>query len=77
MAQLFSIGILLLLFGCASSGLQDRAGLRELIRLGNYDDAITYIENNRFFNDGPNAYLKNLELGMAYHLKGIPSMAIH
>ena len=35
------------------------------------------LNSNSFFNDKKNAYLKNLELGMAYHLKGIPSMAIH
>ena len=68
---------LFILYSCANSGLEDRAGLRELIRVGNYDGAISFIEKNNFFNDEQNAYLKNLELGMAYHLKGIPSMAIH
>ena len=68
---------LIFIVGCSSSGLNDRAGLRELIRSGNYDGAIDFIENNDFFNSKQNLYLKNLELGMAYHLKGIPSMAIY
>ena len=55
---------------------RDRAGLRELIRVGNYDGAIEFINSN-FFNDKQNTYLKNLELGMAYHLKGVPSTAIY
>mgnify|MGYP001299604106 CR=1 FL=1 len=68
---------LLLLFGCASSGISDRAGLRELIKVGNYQGAIDYIQDNSFFNNEKNKYLKNLELGMAYHLKGVPSMAVN
>ena len=68
---------ILIFVGCASSGQRDRAGLRELIRVGNYDGAIEFINNNSFFNDKQNTYLKSLELGMAYHLKGVPSMAIY
>ena len=77
MPNFLLIILLFLLFSCANSGLDDRAGLRELISGGNYDGAIAFIEKNNFFNDEQNAYLKNLELGMAYHLKGVPSMAIH
>ena len=77
MPNFLLIILLFILFSCANSGLDDRAGLRELISGGNYDGAIAFIEKNNFFNHEENAYLKNLELGMAYHLKGVPSMAIH
>ncbi len=77
MNYFFILFLSCVLVSCSSSGINDRAGLRELIRVGNYDGAISFIENNSFFNDEQNRYLKNLELGMAYHLKGVPSMAIY
>ena len=58
---LYLFFIALFLVGCASTGLQDRAGLRELIRQYRFDDAIAYIENNSFFNKDQNKYLKHQE----------------
>ena len=77
MKSLFFALSLIFIASCSSTGLEDRANLRELIRVGNYDGAIEFIEENSFFNLDQNAYLKHLELGMAYHLKGISSLAIY
>ena len=59
-----------LLFSCSSGGRKDRAQLRKLFLTGQYDQAISFIDQSKFYQKEDSKLLRFLEKGILYHVSG-------
>ena len=70
MKMIWCLALVFFVASCGNSGLKERDKYRDLIKMGKFNEAIKFVEDNEFFNEKDNALLKNLELGMGHHLAG-------
>ena len=68
--KLRSLIALIILFGCASAGREDRQELRKFFMTGAYESGVQFLEKSKYFQDQKEKLLMLMEKGIFLHMKG-------